>query len=77
MDRHTRYEVVHPIHPFLTYLYLLQRLSQMSSMTDSSNPPPLELGCALDVVSTHMTPLRALCSVSHYPHSTIVAVPYR
>eukprot|EP00965_Chrysotila_dentata_P134416 4445000-Pleurochrysis_carterae.AAC.1 len=74
MDRHTRYEVVPLIHPFLSYLYLLQRLPQMSSMTDPSNPRPLELDCALDVVSTHMTLLRALCSVSHCPHSTIVAV---
>eukprot|EP00965_Chrysotila_dentata_P056779 1884277-Pleurochrysis_carterae.AAC.1 len=62
VDRHTRYDVVHLIHPFLSYLYLLQRLPQISSTPDSSNPPLLELGCAFDVVSTHMTPLRESCS---------------
>eukprot|EP00965_Chrysotila_dentata_P147400 4865697-Pleurochrysis_carterae.AAC.1 len=58
MGRHTRYEVVHLMHPFLSYLYLSQRLPQMSRTADPRNPPPLELGCALDVVSMHMTRLR-------------------
>eukprot|EP00965_Chrysotila_dentata_P087714 2896180-Pleurochrysis_carterae.AAC.1 len=58
MDRHTRYDVIHLMHPFLSYLYPFQRLPQISRTTDPSNPPPLELSCALDVVSTHTTPLR-------------------
>eukprot|EP00965_Chrysotila_dentata_P002954 95695-Pleurochrysis_carterae.AAC.1 len=58
MDRHTRYDLVHLMHPFLSYLYLFQRHPQMSRTTDPSNPPLLELGCALDVVSTHMPPSR-------------------
>eukprot|EP00965_Chrysotila_dentata_P145924 4820769-Pleurochrysis_carterae.AAC.1 len=77
MDRHTKYDTVHPTPPFLSYLCLFPRLPQMPKTTGPSSPPPPELGCALGAASVHTTPWRVPCSVSHYLHSIVAAVPYR
>eukprot|EP00965_Chrysotila_dentata_P040060 1330618-Pleurochrysis_carterae.AAC.1 len=77
MDRHTKYDTVHLIPPFLPYLCLFPLLPQMSQTTDSSNPLPPELDCALDASSTYTTPWRVPCSDSHCLPSIIVAVLYR
>eukprot|EP00965_Chrysotila_dentata_P182255 6018924-Pleurochrysis_carterae.AAC.1 len=76
IDCHMRHNTYHPTLPFLFYLYLSQRSPHIPRAVDPSNPPPLELGCALDAALTHTTPWRVPRLVSHCLHSVAVAVPY-